>query len=164
MTQFLPPNLLALFAPRDPIPFLPQLEKLPHEKHHNQPYSGIAPFIKHFEVHWIQIVQLSLWQECLWCTCGKITPYCSLPSIKWPLGITAGDGYHFWIDMSDKEVFSFFFRIKTLQKARNLFCLLPKPKWNEILALFKTAQLIIDDILKRTYKSWECNYPNHFPL
>ncbi|KAF7697808.1 U1 small nuclear ribonucleoprotein 70 kDa [Silurus meridionalis] len=49
MTQFLPPNLLALFAPRDPIPFLPQLEKLPHEKHHNQPYSGIAPFIKHFE-------------------------------------------------------------------------------------------------------------------
>lgn len=50
MTQFLPPNLLALFAPRDPIPFLPQLEKLPHEKHHNQPYSGIAPFIRHFEV------------------------------------------------------------------------------------------------------------------
>ncbi|KAL7850224.1 hypothetical protein SRHO_G00195730 [Serrasalmus rhombeus] len=25
------------------------LGKLPHEKHHNQPYSGIAPFIKHFE-------------------------------------------------------------------------------------------------------------------
>ncbi|XP_059414130.1 U1 small nuclear ribonucleoprotein 70 kDa [Carassius carassius] len=49
MTQFLPPNLLALFAPRDPIPFLPQLEKLPHEKHHNQPYCGIAPFIRHFE-------------------------------------------------------------------------------------------------------------------
>uniref|UniRef100_A0A8C9VGV9 U1 small nuclear ribonucleoprotein 70 kDa n=1 Tax=Scleropages formosus TaxID=113540 RepID=A0A8C9VGV9_SCLFO len=50
MTQFLPPNLLALFAPRDPIPFLPQLSKLPHEKHHNQPYCGIAPFIRHFEV------------------------------------------------------------------------------------------------------------------
>ncbi|XP_018619941.1 U1 small nuclear ribonucleoprotein 70 kDa-like [Scleropages formosus] len=49
MTQFLPPNLLALFAPRDPIPFLPQLSKLPHEKHHNQPYCGIAPFIRHFE-------------------------------------------------------------------------------------------------------------------
>ncbi|XP_016124598.1 U1 small nuclear ribonucleoprotein 70 kDa-like [Sinocyclocheilus grahami] len=49
MTQFLPPNLLALFAPRDPIPFLLQLEKLPHEKHHNQPYCGIAPFIRHFE-------------------------------------------------------------------------------------------------------------------
>ncbi|XP_039582136.1 U1 small nuclear ribonucleoprotein 70 kDa [Passer montanus] len=40
MTQFLPPNLLALFAPRDPIPYLPPLEKLPHEKHHNQ---GWAP-------------------------------------------------------------------------------------------------------------------------
>lgn len=50
MTQFLPPNLLALFAPRDPIPFLPQLVRLPHEKQHNQPYSGIAPFIRHFEV------------------------------------------------------------------------------------------------------------------
>lgn len=49
MTQFLPPNLLALFAPRDPIPFLPPLEKLPHEKHHNQPYSGIAPYIREFE-------------------------------------------------------------------------------------------------------------------
>lgn len=51
MTQFLPPNLLALFAPRDPIPFLPQLVRLPHEKQHNQPYSGIAPFIRHFEVN-----------------------------------------------------------------------------------------------------------------
>lgn len=50
MTQFLPPNLLALFAPRDPIPYLPPLEKLPHEKHHNQPYCGIAPYIREFEV------------------------------------------------------------------------------------------------------------------
>ncbi|KAM8962642.1 U1 small nuclear ribonucleoprotein 70 kDa isoform 1-T1 [Lycaon pictus] len=49
MTQFLPPNLLALFAPRDPIPYLPPLEKLPHEKHHNQPYCGIAPYIREFE-------------------------------------------------------------------------------------------------------------------
>ncbi|XP_072282086.1 U1 small nuclear ribonucleoprotein 70 kDa [Pyxicephalus adspersus] len=49
MTQFLPPNLLALFAPRDPIPYLPPLDKLPHEKHHNQPYCGIAPYIKEFE-------------------------------------------------------------------------------------------------------------------
>ncbi|MGH0158093.1 UNVERIFIED_CONTAM: hypothetical protein FKN15_034796 [Acipenser sinensis] len=49
MTQFLPPNLLALFAPRDPVPYLPPLEKLPHEKHHNQPYSGIGSFIRHFE-------------------------------------------------------------------------------------------------------------------
>lgn len=49
MTQFLPPNLLALFAPRDPVPYLPPLDKLPHEKHHNQPYCGIAPYIKDFE-------------------------------------------------------------------------------------------------------------------
>ncbi|XP_053546767.1 U1 small nuclear ribonucleoprotein 70 kDa [Bombina bombina] len=49
MTQFLPPNLLALFAPRDPVPYLPPLEKLPHEKHHNQPYCGIAPYIREFE-------------------------------------------------------------------------------------------------------------------
>lgn len=49
MTQFLPPNLLALFAPRDPVPYLPPLDKLPHEKHHNQPYCGIAPYIREFE-------------------------------------------------------------------------------------------------------------------
>lgn len=61
MTQFLPPNLLALFAPRDPIPFLPQLVKLPHEKHHNQPYSGIAPFIRHFEVNMSYIVSDVSW-------------------------------------------------------------------------------------------------------
>lgn len=66
MTQFLPPNLLALFAPRDPIPFLTQLEKLPHEKHHNQPYCGIAPFIRHFEVRqtFLALVKLnSLWMR-----------------------------------------------------------------------------------------------------
>lgn len=61
MTQFLPPNLLALFAPRDPIPFLPQLVKLPHEKHHNQPYSGIAPFIRHFEVNMSYLVLCVSW-------------------------------------------------------------------------------------------------------
>ncbi|XP_069763718.1 U1 small nuclear ribonucleoprotein 70 kDa isoform X2 [Narcine bancroftii] len=49
MTQFLPPNLLALFAPRDPVPYLPPLEKLPHEKQHSQPYSGIAGFVREFE-------------------------------------------------------------------------------------------------------------------
>ena len=32
MTQFLPPNLLALFAPREPIPYLPPSSKLPTEK------------------------------------------------------------------------------------------------------------------------------------
>ena len=49
MTQYLPPNLLALFAPRDPIPFLPPVDKLPHEKK-TTPYSGIAAFLKEFEV------------------------------------------------------------------------------------------------------------------
>lgn len=32
MTQYLPPNLLALFAPREPLNFLPPSDKLPHEK------------------------------------------------------------------------------------------------------------------------------------
>jgi len=49
MTQFLPPNLLALFAPRDPLPFLPPPDKLPHEKKF-QPYSGLSAFIDSFEV------------------------------------------------------------------------------------------------------------------
>lgn len=42
MTQFLPPNLLALFAPRDPIPYLPPPDKLPHEKKNVHNYMGIA--------------------------------------------------------------------------------------------------------------------------
>jgi len=45
MTQFLPPNLLALFAPRDPIPFLPPPDKLPHEKKNVHNYAGIGPFV-----------------------------------------------------------------------------------------------------------------------
>jgi len=49
MTQFLPPNLLALFAPRDPLPYLPPPDKLPHEKK-SQPYLGLAAFISSFEV------------------------------------------------------------------------------------------------------------------
>ncbi|KAI5700568.1 hypothetical protein M8J75_000670 [Diaphorina citri] len=48
MTQFLPPNLLALFAPRDPVPYLPPVEKLPHEKK-THGYSGIAAFLNEFE-------------------------------------------------------------------------------------------------------------------
>lgn len=48
MTQFLPPNLLALFAPRDPIPYLPPVEKLPHEKK-THGYSGLAAFLNVFE-------------------------------------------------------------------------------------------------------------------
>lgn len=49
MTQFLPPNLLALFAPRDPIPYLPPVSKLPHEKK-NGGYIGVGAFLKYFEV------------------------------------------------------------------------------------------------------------------
>lgn len=49
MTQFLPPNLLALFAPRDPIPYLPPTEKLPHEKKHTHNYHGFAQYVHLFE-------------------------------------------------------------------------------------------------------------------
>ncbi len=45
MTQFLPPNLLALFAPRDPIPYLPPVDKLPHEKKVIRQYVGVASFV-----------------------------------------------------------------------------------------------------------------------
>lgn len=48
MTQYLPPNLLALFAPRDPIPFLPPPDKLPHEKK-SQGYAGVGSFLELFE-------------------------------------------------------------------------------------------------------------------
>lgn len=48
MTQFLPPNLLALFAPRDPLPYLPPPDKLPCEKK-LLPYSGLAAFVGNFE-------------------------------------------------------------------------------------------------------------------
>jgi len=46
MTQFLPPNLLALFAPRDPIPYIPPPDKLPHEKKNVHIYHGIAAFVQ----------------------------------------------------------------------------------------------------------------------
>ena len=49
MTQFLPPNLLALFAPREAIPFLPPTDKLPHEKK-RLPYGGLVDFTDDFEV------------------------------------------------------------------------------------------------------------------
>lgn len=48
MTQFLPPNLLALFQARDAIPFLPPTDKLTYEKK-RQPYTGIADYLDHFE-------------------------------------------------------------------------------------------------------------------
>lgn len=49
MTQYLPPNLLALFAPRDPLPFLPPPDKLPHEKK-TRGYLGVGNFLANFEV------------------------------------------------------------------------------------------------------------------
>eukprot|EP00092_Neocalanus_flemingeri_P008725 GFUD01009396.1.p1 GENE.GFUD01009396.1~~GFUD01009396.1.p1 ORF type:complete len:364 (+),score=125.27 GFUD01009396.1:48-1139(+) len=49
MTQFLPPNLLALFAPRDPVPYLPPVDKLPHEKKLTHNYQGIAHYVHLFE-------------------------------------------------------------------------------------------------------------------
>lgn len=48
MTQYLPPNLLALFAPRDPIPYLPPSDKLPHEKK-TRGYLGVGNFLGFFE-------------------------------------------------------------------------------------------------------------------
>jgi len=48
MTQYLPPNLLALFAPRDPIPYVPPNDKLPHEKKFT-PYLGVSAFLQCFE-------------------------------------------------------------------------------------------------------------------
>ncbi|VDD79568.1 unnamed protein product [Mesocestoides corti] len=53
MTQFLPPNLLALFAPRDPIPYLPPIEK--HKNHRKLPYTGIAQFLGEFEASFVLI-------------------------------------------------------------------------------------------------------------
>lgn len=44
MTQFLPPSLLALFAPRPPIPYLP-----PPEKNKLPSYTGVAQFTQLFE-------------------------------------------------------------------------------------------------------------------
>ncbi|XP_068140658.1 U1 small nuclear ribonucleoprotein 70 kDa [Drosophila tropicalis] len=48
MTQYLPPNLLALFAAREPIPFMPPVDKLPHEKK-SRGYLGVANFMADFE-------------------------------------------------------------------------------------------------------------------
>ncbi|XP_049522209.1 U1 small nuclear ribonucleoprotein 70 kDa isoform X2 [Dermacentor silvarum] len=48
MTQYLPPNLLALFAPRDPIPYLPPTDKLPHEKTQGT-YTGVSKYLNLFE-------------------------------------------------------------------------------------------------------------------
>lgn len=49
MTAYLPPNLLAMFAPRDPLPYFPPLDHLPWEK---KPwlYTGVAQYLEEFEV------------------------------------------------------------------------------------------------------------------
>jgi U1 small nuclear ribonucleoprotein 70kDa len=47
MTAFLPPNLLALFAAREPVPFLPPITRPPHFR--KLPYTGIAQFLTEFE-------------------------------------------------------------------------------------------------------------------
>lgn len=46
MTKHLPPNLLALFFPRDPLPYKPPIKT---RKAPNKPYSGIAGYIEFFE-------------------------------------------------------------------------------------------------------------------
>ncbi|XP_017488645.1 PREDICTED: U1 small nuclear ribonucleoprotein 70 kDa-like, partial [Rhagoletis zephyria] len=48
MTQYLPPNLLAFFAPREPLPFLPPVVKLPHEKK-TKGYFGVGQYLHLFE-------------------------------------------------------------------------------------------------------------------
>lgn len=54
MTAFLPPNLLALFAARDPIQYLPPATKLGFEKR-RVPYAGVSVFLKEFEVIFKQL-------------------------------------------------------------------------------------------------------------
>lgn len=52
MTAFLPPNLIALFAPRDRIEFKTPIGDLPHERDRTKnPYSGIAAFVNDFDAH-----------------------------------------------------------------------------------------------------------------
>ena len=57
MTQFLPPNLLVLFAARDPIPYLPPTDKPTHEKK-RQAYTGVADYLDHFEVNTTNLLRL----------------------------------------------------------------------------------------------------------
>lgn len=56
MTQYLPPNLLALFSARPPIPFKPPVDRLKRRKN-AQPIAGIAEFLSEFEV--CQVLEIS---------------------------------------------------------------------------------------------------------
>ena len=47
MTDKLPPNLLALFAPRPPLRYLPHAD-YPPEKRKTQPIDGVAAFLEAF--------------------------------------------------------------------------------------------------------------------
>jgi len=50
MTAFLPPNLIALFQPREPVEFKNPEGDLPWERDRTKhPYSGIAPFVNDFD-------------------------------------------------------------------------------------------------------------------
>ena len=50
MTAFLPPNLIALFQPREPVEFKAPEGDLPWERDRTKnPYSGIAPFVNDFD-------------------------------------------------------------------------------------------------------------------
>ena len=49
MTQFLPPNLFALFTARPAIPFKPPTDRLKKRKN-AQGYTGVAEFMSEFEV------------------------------------------------------------------------------------------------------------------
>jgi U1 small nuclear ribonucleoprotein len=48
MTQYLPPNLLALFAPRENFLYLPPLDTLPWDRK-PWPYSGVSQYLGLFE-------------------------------------------------------------------------------------------------------------------
>lgn len=72
MTAFLPPNLLALFAPRDPIPYLTPLDK-PAWLKRPWPYTGLATYVREFEVR-------SLFGTCL--TEAKCSQQCDLELVK----------------------------------------------------------------------------------
>ena len=74
MTQFLPPNLLALFAPRDPIQFLPPVDKLPHEKK-TTGYTGLGGFLNEFEVSFFLRTHF-----CRLCTIFPYLSHCQVTS------------------------------------------------------------------------------------